>query len=67
MNKNQKKVIDYIIMVIFYAIFLPFVILYGITYSINVFMKYAFEKWLNPYIKKHVKLCVGQYLIQLFI
>ena len=59
MNKNQKKVIDYIIMVIFYAIFSPFVILYVITYSVNIVMKYLFDKALNPLCNKVCKIVRG--------
>ena len=39
MNKEQKKIVDYIIKGIFSIIFSPIIILYGITYGINVSLK----------------------------
>ena len=55
----KKKIIDYIIMVIFYSIFSPIIILYGITYGINVSLKYLFEKALNPLYNKVCKIVRG--------
>ena len=48
--KKVKKivVIDSIIMVIFYAIFSPFVLLYVVSLAVNVTMKHLFDKLLNP-------------------
>ena len=48
--KKEKKivVIDSIIMVIFYAIFSPFVLLYVVSLAFNVTMKHLFDKLLNP-------------------
>lgn len=52
--KKEKKivVIDTIIMVIFYAIFSPFVLLYVVSLAVNVAMKYLFDKLLNPLCNK---------------
>lgn len=43
-------------MVIFYIIFLPFVILYSISYSIYIASKYFFEKILRPLYNKICKI-----------
>lgn len=59
MNKEQKKIVDYIIRGVFYIIFSPIVILYGITYGINVSLKYLFEKALNPLYNKVCKIVRG--------
>ena len=59
MNKGQKKIVDYIIMGIFSIIFSPIIILYGITYGINVSLKYLFEKALNPLYNKVCKIVRG--------
>lgn len=59
MNKEQKKIVDYIIMGIFSIIFSPIIILYGITYGINVSLKYLFEKALNPLYNKVCKIVRG--------
>ncbi len=56
MNKEQKKIVDYIIKGIFSIIFSPIIILYGITYGINVSLKYLFEKALNPLYHKVCKI-----------
>lgn len=48
MNRKQKDIVDNIIRGVFYIIFSPIVILYGITYGINVGVKYLFEIALNP-------------------
>lgn len=52
MTKEQKKNIDKIIAVVFYAIFLPFVLLYMISYSISTSLKYLFERFLSPLYNK---------------
>ena len=59
MNKEQKKIVDYIIKGIFSIIFSPIIILYGITHSINVSLKYLFEKALNPLYNKVCKIVRG--------
>jgi hypothetical protein len=59
MNKEQKKIVDYIIKGIFYIIFSPIIILYGITYGINASLKYLFEKALNPLYHKVCKIVRG--------
>lgn len=52
MTKEQQKNIDKIIAVVFYTIFLPFVLLYIISYAINTSLKYLFENILNPLYNK---------------
>lgn len=52
MTKEQKKTVDKIIMVIFYGIFFPLVILSLISLGLNVAMKWLFEKILNPLYNK---------------
>lgn len=59
MNKEQKKIVDYIIKGVFSIIFSPIIILYGITYGINVSLKYLFEKALNPLYNKVCKIVRG--------
>lgn len=59
MNKEQKKIVDYIIKGIFSIVFSPIIVLYGITYGINVSMKYLFEKALNPLYNKVCKIVRG--------
>ena len=59
MNKEQKKIVDYIIKGIFSIVFSPIIILYGITYGINVSLKYLFEKALNPLYNKVCKIVRG--------
>lgn len=59
MNKEQKKIVDYIVKGIFSIIFSPIIILYGITYGINVSLKYLFEKALNPLYNKVCKATRG--------
>jgi hypothetical protein len=59
MNKEQKKIVDYIIKGVFSIIFSPIIILYGITYGINVSLKYLFEKVLNPLYNKVCKIVRG--------
>ena len=59
MNKEQKKIVDYIIKGGFSIIFSPIIILYGITYGINVSLKYLFEKALNPLYNKVCKIVRG--------
>lgn len=59
MNKEQKKIVDYIIKGIFSIIFSPIIVLYGITYGINVSLKYLFEKALNPLYHKVCKIVRG--------
>ena len=54
MNKEQKKIVDYIIRGIFFIIFSPISILFCITNGINVSLKYLFEKALNPL---YIKVC----------
>lgn len=55
MNKEQKKIVDYIIKGIFSIVFSPIIVLYGITYGINISLKYLFEKALNPLYNKVCK------------
>lgn len=52
LTKKQKRNIDKIIGVVFYAIFLPFVLLYTISYLINISVKYLFERFLIPLYNK---------------
>lgn len=59
MNKEQKKIVDYIIKGIFSIIFSPIIILYGITYGINAGVKYLFEIALNPLCHKVCKIVRG--------
>lgn len=59
MNKEQKKIVDYIIRGVFSIIFLPIIILYGITYGINTGVKYLFEIALNPLYHKVCKIVRG--------
>lgn len=59
MNKGQKKIIDNIIKGIFSIIFSPIIILYCITYGINISVKYLFEKALNPLYNKVCKIVRG--------
>lgn len=59
MNRKQKDIVDNIIRGVFYIIFSPIVILYGITYGINVSLKYLFEKALNPLYNKVCKIVRG--------
>lgn len=59
MNKEQKKIIDNIIKGIFSIIFSPIIILYCITYGINISVKYLFEKVLNPLYNKVCKIVRG--------
>ena len=59
MNKEQKKTVDYIIKGVFSIIFSPIIVLYGITYGINVSLKYLFEKALNPLYNKVCKIVRG--------
>lgn len=56
MTEEQKKVVDKIIMVVFCIIFLPFVLLYAISLSINSLLRYLFEKQFYPLYKKVCKL-----------
>ena len=48
MNRKQKDIVDNIIRGVFYIIFSPIVILYGITYGINVGVKYLFRNSVKP-------------------
>lgn len=59
MNKEQKKIVDYIIRGIFFIIFSPISILFCITYGINVSLKYLFEKAFNPLYNKVCKIVRG--------
>ena len=59
MNKEQKKIVDYIIKGIFSIVFSPIIVLYGITYGINICLKYLFEKALNPLYNKVCKIVRG--------
>lgn len=59
MNRKQKDIVDNIIRGVFYIIFSPIVILYGITYGINVGVKYLFEIALNPLCHKVCKIVRG--------
>lgn len=59
MNKKQKKIIDNIIKSIFFIIFSPIIILYCITYGINISVEYLFEKALIPLYNKVCKIVRG--------
>lgn len=59
MNRKQKDIVDNIIKGVFYIIFSPIVILYGITYGINAGVKYLFEIALNPLCHKVCKIVRG--------
>ena len=59
MNRKQKDIVDNIIRGVFYIIFSPIVILYGITYGINAGVKYLFEIALNPLCHKVCKIVRG--------
>ena len=59
MNRKQKDIVDNIIKGVFYIIFSPIVILYGITYGINAGVKYLFEIALNPLYNKICKIVRG--------
>lgn len=48
MNKEQKKIVDKIIAIFMYGVFLPFVLLSLIAKGVDICMKYLFEKALNP-------------------
>jgi hypothetical protein len=56
MTKEQKKVVDKIIIVMFCIIFLPFVLLYLISLSINSLLRYLFDKQFYPFYKNICKL-----------
>lgn len=57
MEKVKKiVVIDNIIMLIFYAIFSPFGLLYAVSFAVNVTMKQLFDKLLNPLYDKICRL-----------
>jgi hypothetical protein len=55
MKKDSLKLIDRVIMVIFYLIFSPFVLLHIIGYCINKSTIFLFEKILSPI---YNKLCI---------
>lgn len=59
MNRKQKDIVDNIIKGVFYIIFSPIIILYGITYGINAGVKYLFEIALNPLCHKVCKIVRG--------
>ena len=59
MNKEQKKIIDKIIAIFMYGIFLPFVLLALIAKGVDICMKYLFEKALNPLYNKVCKIVRG--------
>ena len=59
MNRKQKDIVDNIIKGVFYVIFSPIIILYGITYGINASVKYLFEIALNPLCHKVCKIVRG--------
>lgn len=59
MNKEQKKMIDKIIAIFMYGIFLPFVLLALIAKGVDICMKYLFEKALNPLYNKVCKIVRG--------
>lgn len=59
MNRKQKDIVDNIIKGVFYIIFSPIIILYGITYCINAGVKYLFEIALNPLCHKVCKIVRG--------
>ena len=55
----EKKVADYIIMIVFYTIFSPFVLLYLISLGVNMVIKYLFDKALNPLYNRLCKIIRG--------
>lgn len=55
MKRDSVKLIDHVIMVIFYLIFLPFVLMHAIACCIISCNKILFEKVLNPI---YTKLCI---------
>jgi hypothetical protein len=55
MKRDYVKLIDHVIMVIFYLIFLPFVLMHAIACCIISCNKFLFEKILNPI---YTKLCI---------
>lgn len=59
MNKEQKKIVDKIIAIFMYGIFLPFVLLSLIAKGVDICMKYLFEKALNPLYHKVCKIVRG--------
>jgi hypothetical protein len=59
MNKEQKKIIDKIIAIFMYGIFLPFVLLALIAKGVDICMKYLFEKLFNPLYNKICKIVRG--------
>ena len=59
MNKEQKKIIDKIIGIFMYGIFLPFVLLALIAKGVDICMKYLFEKLFNPLYNKICKIVRG--------
>ena len=59
MNKEQKKIIDKIIAIFMYGIFLPFVLMALIAKGVDICMKYLFEKALNPLYNKVCKIVRG--------
>lgn len=52
MNKEQKKVVDKIIAVVFYMTFSPLVILRLITLGLDACLKYLFEHIFSPLYNK---------------
>lgn len=59
MIKDSKKLIDYIIMGVFYTVFSPFVILHAIAYCVITVTKFLFENILNPLYNKLCKIIRG--------
>lgn len=59
MNNKQKKVVDRIISVVFYCVFSPLIILYGISLGIVSCMEYLVEHLLNPFYNKVCRLVRG--------
>ena len=59
MNKKQKEIIDKIIAILMYGIFLPFVLLALIAKGMDICMKYLFENALNPFYNKVCKIVRG--------
>ena len=59
MTREQKKMIDKIIAIFMYGIFLPFVLLALIAKGVDICMKYLFEKALNPLNNKVCKIVRG--------
>jgi hypothetical protein len=59
MTKKQKKIVDYIIMCMFFLLFWPFILIHVIACGILSCTKYLFENILNPIYNKLCKFIRG--------